>query len=95
MNKLRTDLSMPNNHQVLVTEGWLFGFSIFPWGKIRGWWKLSLIYFEGNVYVFYSRLLRSTTKYNEVLMYATKDFLFLIIIQLSRACAPKGKGNSK
>lgn len=48
MNKLRTDFGMPNNHQVLVTEGWLHLRRIY-----RRWWKLSLFYFKGNVYVFF------------------------------------------
>lgn len=62
MNKFRTDLGMPNNHQVLVTGGWLLGFTegdgSFHYSITKDMFTFSL-----------------DQKDNEALMYTIKDFL--------------------
>lgn len=70
MNKLRTDYGMPNNHQVLVTEGWLLGFT-------EG---------DGSFHYSISKEMFTFSlgqKDNEALMYNIKDFLDSIAIQQS------------
>ena len=70
MNKLRTDFGMPNNHQVLVTESWLLGFT-------EG---------DGSFHYSISKEMFTFSlgqKDNEALMYAIKDFLGSIAIQQS------------
>ena len=70
MNKFRTDFSMPNNHKVLVTEGWLLGF-------IEG---------DGSFHYSISKEMFTFSlgqKDNEALVYAIKDFIDSIAIQQS------------
>jgi len=76
MNSLKTDYEMPKNHQFLVTENWLLGFTE---GDGSFHYTLSKEMFAFSI----------GQKDNEALMYAIKDFLESRAIEQSLVIADK------